>query len=235
MATSNDIPSEAAENKIEVSAPKMAWGKIEAPVATASLSDVMSEQLATEMYQKEVSEKKKKERIDENLAKALQDEESFINESLEGTSGTMNKIDIPDTIASNDILNAEKVNSVNDEMPDTNDDFLIAQMLQNQFDNEYDTVISNEENAYNRNSKIKVSYEKYKVMQSNHPIWDDSDDEDPELLAYLNMDDRKRNWDYFEAADKETMPMPRYVIVSGLHSPKLIQFYSGDKYVLIAK
>ena len=224
MATSNDIPSEAAENKIEVSAPKMAWGKIEAPVATASLSDVMSEQLASEMYQKEVSEKKKKERIDENLAKALQDEESFINESLEGTPGTMNKIDIPDTIASNDILNAEKVNSVNDEMPDTNDDFLIAQMLQNQFDNEYDTVISNEENAYNRNSKIKVSYEKYKVMQSNHPIWDDSDDEDPELLAYLNMDDRKRNWDYFEAADKETMPMPRYVIVSGLHSPKLIQF-----------
>ena len=209
MATSNDIPSKAAENKIEVSAPKMAWGKIEAPVVTASLSDVMSEQLASEMYQKEVSEKKKKEKIDENLAKALQDEESFINESLEGTSGTMNKIDIPNEIASNDILKAEKANNVEDEMPDTNDDFLIAQMLQNQFDNEYDTVISNEENAYNRNSKIKVSYEKYKVMQSNHPIWDDSDDEDPELLAYLNMDDRKRNWDYFEAADKETMPMPR--------------------------
>ena len=94
---------------------------------------------------------------------------------------------------------------------DTNDDFLIAQMLQNQFDNEYDTVIANEEKAHNQNSKIKVSYEKYKVLQSNHPIWDDSDDEDPELLAYLEMDDRKRNWDYLEAADKESLSMPRYV------------------------
>ena len=43
----------------------------------------------------------------------------------------------------------------------------------------------------------KLYYEKYKILQSDNPIWEDSDDEDPELLAYLEMDDRKRDWDYF--------------------------------------
>ena len=206
---------ESSENSCNVAAsaedkaltPKLAWGKAAAPVVTASLSEVMSEQLATEMYIKEVTEKKKIETIDENLAKALQNEESLLNESLDN----LTKIDTDGEHCDNESNNATEVeNAIEDQIPDTNDDFLIAQMLQTQFDNEYDTVISNEENAYNRNSKIKVSYEKYKVMQSNHPIWDDSDEEDPELLAYLNMDDRKRNWDYFEAADKETLPMPRY-------------------------
>ena len=215
IESNKDICNVSAETANKVMAPKMAWGKIEAPIETASLSDVMSEQLASEMYEKQVIEKKKKEIIDENLAKALQDEESIINESFEGKTATIltDETHIENQSVPNNVINVEyKENFLENQKPDTNDDFLIAQMLQNQFDNEYDTVISNEENAYNRNSKIKVSYEKFKIMQSNHPVWDDSDDEDPELLAYLNMDDRKRDWDFFEAADKETLPMPRYCI-----------------------
>ena len=50
----------------------------------------------------------------------------------------------------NNVTNVEYTDTLlENQKPDTNDDFLIAQMLQNQFDNEYDTVISNEENAYN--------------------------------------------------------------------------------------
>merc|ERR1712098_230369 len=179
MASSNDFPSEAAENEIEVPAPKMAWGKIEAPDMTTSLSEVMSEQLASEMYQKEATQKKKKESIDESLDKALQDKDSFIN------SGDMCKANIPNAIALDDIIESENDKRVHDEMPDTNADFLIAQMLQNQFDNEYDIVDTNEENAFNKSSKTKFSYEKYKVMQSNHPIWDNSDDEDLRLYNEL--------------------------------------------------
>merc|ERR1711936_1355045 len=155
-------------------------------IAAASLSEVMSEQLATHIQEKECQQKQKKETIDEALAKELQDEENAISNSIENSGSCTD--------------NAKFMESL-----DTNDDFLIAQMLQNQFDYEYDTVIANEEKAHNQNSKIKVSYEKYKVLQSNHPIWDDSDDEDPELLAYLEMDDRKRNWDCLEAADKESL------------------------------
>ena len=215
IESNKDICNVSAETANKVMAPKMAWGKIEAPIETASLSDVMSEQLASEMYEKQVIEKKKKEIIDENLAKALQDEESIINESFEGKTAIIlsDETHIENQNVANNVTNLEYTESlIENKKPDTNDDFLIAQMLQNQYDNEYDTVITNEENAYNRNSKIKVSYEKFKVMQSNHPVWDDSDDEDPELLAYLNMDDRKRDWDFFEAADKETLPIPRYHI-----------------------
>ena len=189
-------------DKVEVqltSPPKPAWGKISQPKETASLSDVMSEQLATHIQQKEHDQKKKNESIDEALAKALQ--ETSLSENLSANN----------SITCNEpIDHIQNVPLLDEETSGTNNDFLIAQMLQNQFDNEYDTVVKNEENAYNRNSKIKVSYEKYKVLQSDNPIWEDSDDEDPELLEYLNMDDRKRDWDYFETADKETKPMPRY-------------------------
>ena len=64
----------------------------------------------------------------------------------------------------------------NEESTDTKDDFLIAQMLQCQFDNENDIAVRNEERNYNGNSKVKLSYEKYKILQSDHPIWEDSDE-----------------------------------------------------------
>ena len=194
------------------SAPKSAWGKISQPVEPASLTDVMSEQLATQIQEHEKDQKKRNETLDEALAKALQ-EETPLSDTLPGNNAiiTCNPlIENPnDNILKTTSSNIQKEPLYEEKIAGTNNDFLIAQMLQNQFDNEYDTVVKNEENAYNRNNKIKVSYEKYKVSQSDHPIWEDSDDEDPELLAYLNMDDRKRDWDYFEAADKETIPMPR--------------------------
>ena len=43
---------------------------------------------------------------------------------------------------------------------------------------------------------MTVSYEKYRKVPDN-PVWDDSDDEDEELAAYLDMDDKKRHWDWY--------------------------------------
>ena len=65
--------------------PKPAWGKIVQPVAAASLSEVMSEQLATHIQEKECQQKQKKETIDEALAKELQDEENAISNSIENS------------------------------------------------------------------------------------------------------------------------------------------------------
>ena len=83
-----------------------------------------------------------------------------------------------------------------------------------QFDSEHDHIIASEERAANRDkSKVSVSYQNYKVVPE-HRIWQDSDeDEDPELAEYLAMDDRKRDWDYYESADKEAGQMPRYYIL----------------------
>ena len=76
----------------------------------------------------------------------------------------------------------------------TSDDFLIAQMLQMQFDKEYDQALGMEESQRNGTSKVTVSYQKFRRVP-DFPIWDDSDDEDEDLANYLDMDERKRHWD----------------------------------------
>lgn len=95
--------------------------------------------------------------------------------------------------ASNDTLTDEELAKILSE--DTNDDLLIAQMLQMQFDKEHDQALGYEESHRNGTSKVTVSYEKYKIVPEN-TIWDDSDDDDDELSAYLDMDERKRHWDW---------------------------------------
>jgi hypothetical protein len=70
---------------------------------------------------------------------------------------------------------------------------MIAQMLQMQFDREHDAALGVAEHQANGSSKVTVSFEKYRVVPDN-PIWDDSDDDDEDLEAYLNQDERKRNW-----------------------------------------
>ena len=64
-----------------------------------------------------------------------------------------------------------------------------------QFDREHDQALGKEERHRNGTNKVTVSYEKYRKVPDN-PIWDDSDDEDEELAAYLDMDDKKRHWDW---------------------------------------
>jgi len=90
---------------------------------------------------------------------------------------------------------------------DTSDDLLIAQMLQKQFDREYDSALGKEEKNINRNSKVTVSYSKYRMMPEEARIWDDSDEELEDL--YFTQDDSKRDWDLFETKDKEVGDMPR--------------------------
>jgi len=167
---------------------KCPWGAPQPVDSAPSLSDVMSEQLADDLVTKEESRTKVQEREDEAFAKALQ-------ASLGGAAGGQQP--------------PEQASSVQkDTETDCKDDLLIAQMLQMQFDNEHDSVIANEERAHNQNSKVSVSYQKYKVVPE-HRIWQDSDDEDKDFAEYLAMDDRKRDWDYYESADKAAGQMPR--------------------------
>jgi len=89
---------------------------------------------------------------------------------------------------------------------DTSDDLLIAQMLQDQFDREYDSALGKEERNLNQNSKVTISYSKYRMIPEEARIWDDSDDEED---IYFTQDDRKRDWDVFETKEKEVGEMPR--------------------------
>jgi len=86
----------------------------------------------------------------------------------------------------------------------TTDDFMIAQLLQKQFDKEFDVNLHQEEKHYNGSSKVRVSYSKYRMVPED-VIWDDSDDEEEDL----NADEGKKDWDIFETNDKEVGIMPR--------------------------
>ena len=63
-----------------------------------------------------------------------------------------------------------------------------------------------EVNQVNGSSKLTISYSKYKMIPM--PFWDDDDDTDEEDEEG-HGDDRKRDVDSYETADKENGQIPR--------------------------
>jgi len=90
---------------------------------------------------------------------------------------------------------------------DTSADLLIAQMLQKQFDSEYDSVLGIEEKHQNGNSKVRVSYSKYRMVPEDI-IWDDSEDEEFDDEFDEGGGQRRRDIDRFETKEKELGQMP---------------------------
>lgn len=60
---------------------------------------------------------------------------------------------------------------------DTNSDLMLAQMLQMQFDREFDTQLRREEKKFNGDSKVSISFENYRKV---HP-YEDSDSSEDEV------------------------------------------------------
>jgi RIO kinase 3 len=63
---------------------------------------------------------------------------------------------------------------------DTTDDHLLAMMLQLEYDKEHDTILRAEEKAYNKDSKVKVSFEKFLTLPSSYLTDDYDGDEESE-------------------------------------------------------
>ena len=140
-----------------------------------SLKEVMSEQLASELSEKEVR----------GYSKAINGEKATKNSSQ---------------------LTASNIEASAIDDHACEDDELIAQMLQNEYDHEYDQVLRNEEKAANRDSKISVNYSKYRVIP-DIPFWQEDDsDEDDRCFVY---DDPKCPIDLYEAAERAEGPLPK--------------------------
>lgn len=86
--------------------------------------------------------------MDEQLAKDLQDKEEQLTSTVSVESGG--------EVAS-----------------DTVDDLLLAQMLQLEFDREHDLLVSVQEKHHNKNSKIAISFDKFRSV---HPALCEDDD-----------------------------------------------------------
>ncbi|XP_074550053.1 serine/threonine-protein kinase RIO3 [Halichoeres trimaculatus] len=66
---------------------------------------------------------------------------------------------------------------LSDEICDTTSDLMLAQMLQMQFDREFDDQLRREEKKFNGDSKVSVSFENYRMV---HP-YEDSDSSEDEV------------------------------------------------------
>lgn len=64
---------------------------------------------------------------------------------------------------------------LSDEVCDTTSDLMLAQMLQMQFDREFDDQLRREEKKFNGDSKVSVSFENYRMV---HPYEDSESSED---------------------------------------------------------
>lgn len=81
-----------------------------------------------------------------------------------------------------------------------NSDAMIAQLLQAQFDSEYDEQLKREENHRNRNTCVKISLKNYRMVPEEL-IYDDEKQDLPI--------DPKADWDRFETNEKEQKSIPR--------------------------
>ncbi|XP_072762044.1 serine/threonine-protein kinase RIO3 isoform X2 [Anoplolepis gracilipes] len=83
---------------------------------------------------------------------------------------------------------------------DTSSDEVIANLLQTQFNREYDTMLKRTEQKFNRDAKVSISYSNYR--NSSY----DTKDEDN---ADSNVDDSNRDFDRFVSIEKEYASIPR--------------------------
>ncbi|XP_063990226.1 serine/threonine-protein kinase RIO3-like [Diachasmimorpha longicaudata] len=76
------------------------------------------------------------------------------------------------------------------ELDETDSDAVIAQLLQNQFNNEYDLMLKRTEEKFNGHSKVGISYVNYRISPTIGP--DDRkevvDDENADLDRFVNVE-----------------------------------------------
>lgn len=84
--------------------------------------------------------------------------------------------------------------------PGCDSDHMIAQMLQVQFDKEYDNMLKRTEDKFNGSSKVCISYSNYRVIPEN--LVYDSDSEN-------DNDDKGQEWDSFVSTEKAFKDMPK--------------------------
>ncbi|KAL2716092.1 serine/threonine-protein kinase RIO3 [Vespula squamosa] len=99
-----------------------------------------------------------------------------------------------------DSLKEEPITEIYDtyESNDTDSDEVIAQMLQAQYNREYDMMLKRTETKVNRDSKVNISYSKYRMSLFEEP------DE-----RKTDTDDTNKDFDRFVSIEKEYASIPR--------------------------
>ena len=142
--------------KDEISQKKPGWSRIEPSTNTSSLKDVMSEQLAIDLHEKEC--KVYNEFVNSKLSP---------NSDISKPSSSIEVSEISENIDNLVLVDPEQNEQIHN-------DFLIAQLLQLECDKEFDEILKGQENVKNRNSKVSISYDKFRSV---HPVNDKDEKE----------------------------------------------------------
>lgn len=180
-------------NSIKMSSP---WNKIEQP-EPVEFHNIMSEEYARGLQDKE------NKKFAQQFSKQYSDQltASVLSESnADTTEPSKSKISPPNDDIPEEVLNAIK-NDISYQLDDFCDsDKLIAEMLQAQFDHERDIEVKRIEKQQNKDSKVSVSYSKYRTGMDE--VFDSDDDEE-------ERDDPKQHWDRFETNEKRLENLPK--------------------------
>lgn len=148
------------------------WKKVPAPVDVQDLSEIMSEE----------------------YAKGLQDkEELMFAEGISDLQVSTSQDISPDLLKQIEDANVKEY---------CDSDSIIAKVLQCQFDREYDDEIKRVEKKRNGDAKVSVSYENYRHVPDNLVYDSDSEDEDIEVAEKKDWDRFETNEKEFASIPK---------------------------------
>lgn len=181
------------------------WKKVD-PVDTCNLQEIMSEEFArglqdkeNKKYENQLLKSSENQSTDATFASQLKKDSAPTISVASEPSGSkdpsfdrQNQLeDIPE-----DVLNFIRNDSELSQSVDFCDsDRMLAELLQASFDKEHDDEVNRIEKHANKNSKVTVSFLNYRRQ---HPAAAASDDSD----EYDDGDEQPKNWDRFDANEK---------------------------------
>lgn len=166
-----------------------AWKPVE-PVESCNLQDIMHEEFARGLQDKE------NEKFDElqqfEIDAALADQLKIDEKPTTEADRQQNQLnDIPE-----DVLNVIRSDKELSESVDFCDsDRMLAEMLQAEFDKEHDDEVNRIERHNNKDSKISISYSKYRRQHPSSSGAADDEYDDDDI-------DPDKDWDRFDANEK---------------------------------
>lgn len=198
------------------------WSKVSnEPVQTINLADIMSEQYAHRLHDKELEQQQKKQQK-QTLPTVTPTPSSINAKSYSNIASTSAKASEEATTSSDTgdwedysmLLNNEGKGEAEALPPsmltmledEAESDAVIAQMLQSQFDHEYNEELRRIERQQNKQSKVTVTLNKFLRSGDAEFLHDTEADEDFEEdeLACL-----KQDWDCFETNEKMLDAIPK--------------------------
>ncbi|XP_030382895.1 serine/threonine-protein kinase RIO3 [Scaptodrosophila lebanonensis] len=195
-----------------------AWGNtINQPIPTANLADIMSEQYAHRLHDRELKQLKKKRQ--QQQSSTMWSHQQAATPSYSDVAGASKQTqqqsvsnDADEWEDYSELLEASKEEKVSPDLDQeeatasgAESDVVIAQMLQSQFDHEYNEELRRIERQRNKQSKVTVILDKFRRSGDVEFLQDtEADNYEEDELEQLKSD-----WDRFETNEKMLEAIPK--------------------------